>query len=306
MINRCDPDVALWAEDGESFVVKNVEKFATNVLPQYFKHSNFSSFARQLNFYGFRKLKAEPILTADYDARTASYVRFYHENFQKGKPELLSNIKRATKSDVQSKDDVEQLRVELHQTTEQMNNMAVEFERKLTEITFDMNSKIAALHGKIAELQNQTLAQQRVIQQQAHIQVNAPVSSPQVQQQQQQQQPQQQSSQQQQQQQQQPPVQQQPQQQQQQQPQQQQPPQQHFVSQQPPQQPQQQPQQQTTTQFIQPPQQTNGSGGKMGGLLAAGLSIKSPALPPQQGQLHPGAVMPNLQGDNMMLPPAQK
>lgn len=83
MIEKCDSTVATWSPSGENFVVKNVEKFASSILPQYFKHSNFSSFARQLNFYGFRKLKAEPILTADYDARTASYVRFFHEKFQK-------------------------------------------------------------------------------------------------------------------------------------------------------------------------------------------------------------------------------
>ena len=303
MIDRCDQDVALWAEDGESFVVKNVEKFSTSVLPQYFKHSNFSSFARQLNFYGFRKLKAEPILTADYDARTASYVRFYHEHFQKGKPELLVHIKRATKSDVQSKDDVEQLRSELHQAIEAMNNMSSEFERKLTEIQFDMNSKIAALHGKIAELQNQSIAQQRVIhhQQQAQMQVTSSSNgispqrqqSQQVAQQQSQQQPQQVAQQQQQQ------VQQQPLQQQ--------------VQQQPLQQQATQQQQYLTQQQTQPPPQfmhqpqNNSSGNKMGGLLAAGLSIKSPALPPQQSQQLPGApVMSNLQGDNMMLPPAQK
>jgi len=86
MIDRCDSDVATWSNAGDNFVVKDVEKFAKTILPMYFKHSNFSSFARQLNFYGFRKLKAEPILTADYDARTASYVRFYHEKFQKDKP----------------------------------------------------------------------------------------------------------------------------------------------------------------------------------------------------------------------------
>lgn len=71
MIERCEPTIATWSPVGDNFVVKNVEKFASTILPQYFKHSNFSSFARQLNFYGFRKLKAEPILTANYDTRTA-------------------------------------------------------------------------------------------------------------------------------------------------------------------------------------------------------------------------------------------
>ena len=295
MIDRCDGDVALWAEDGESFVVKNVEKFATNILPQYFKHSNFSSFARQLNFYGFRKLKAEPILTADYDARTASYVRFYHEHFQRGKPELLVHIKRATKSDVQSKDDVDQLRLELHHAMDKMSNMSLEFDRKLTEISFDMNSKIAALHGKIAELQTTALNQQRVIQQNGLSMTNGTngTSSQQQQQlqvqgrqQQQQQQPQQNSA---------PRIVTEDQQQQQQ-----------FVT--------HSHQQTQQTQFVtqtqqQPPQyipvhpqNVGAAGNKMNGLLAAGLSIKSPALPSQQNHTA-AANIPSL-GDGMMLPPA--
>ena len=142
MIDRCDSDIATWSTTGDNFVVKNVEKFASSVLPQYFKHSNFSSFARQLNFYGFRKLKAEPILTADYDARTASYVRFFHEHFQRGRPELLVNIKRATKSsDVQSstRDDVEQLRLEVSQALEAVQGMSGEMERKVNDFMFDFN-----------------------------------------------------------------------------------------------------------------------------------------------------------------------
>jgi len=82
------------SEKGDSFVIKDQDKFSSEILPQYFKHSNFASFARQLNFYGFRKLKNEPILTNDYDAMKASYISFFHEKFQRGKPDLLTEIKR--------------------------------------------------------------------------------------------------------------------------------------------------------------------------------------------------------------------
>jgi hypothetical protein len=53
---------ASWSDAGDSFVVKNTQDFAAKVIPCFFKHSNFSSFVRQLNFYGFRKVKAESIL----------------------------------------------------------------------------------------------------------------------------------------------------------------------------------------------------------------------------------------------------
>jgi len=145
MIDRCDRDVATWSNIGDNFVVKDVEKFAKTILPMYFKHSNFSSFARQLNFYGFRKLKAEPILTADYDARTASYVRFYHEKFQKDKPELLYFIKRATKSDIQSKDDVESLRNEVQQLHETILTIQMECDRKIAQMHLEFSSRITML-----------------------------------------------------------------------------------------------------------------------------------------------------------------
>jgi predicted site-specific integrase-resolvase len=160
MIDRCDPSIATWSSSGDSFVVKSVEKFATSVLPMYFKHSNFSSFARQLNFYGFRKLKAEPILTADFDARTACYVRFYHEKFQKDKPELLSQIKRATKSDQQSKDDVEDLKVEICRLRECMNSLSDEYDRRFTEMSYEYNRRITSLsaeYDKLTMLMHQML-----------------------------------------------------------------------------------------------------------------------------------------------------
>lgn len=171
MIDRCDSEIATWSPTGDNFVVKNVDQFASTVLPLYFKHSNFSSFARQLNFYGFRKLRSDPILTNDVDPRTACYVRFYHEKFQKSRPELLHQIKRATKSDQQSKDDVDSLKSEVWKLRDCVQTMSTEMDRKLAEMSYEYNRRISNLSGeyeKLAALVTQVLQQQQQQQQFHH------------------------------------------------------------------------------------------------------------------------------------------
>lgn len=97
MIDTCDANVACWSDDGETFIVKNTDVFEKSIIPQFFKHSKFSSFVRQLNFYGFRKIKyADTIkIDAKLEAETANFWRFRHEKFIRGKPELLIDIKRS-------------------------------------------------------------------------------------------------------------------------------------------------------------------------------------------------------------------
>ena len=59
MLETCPQGIACWSEGGDSFMIKDPDRFAAEVIPQYFSHNNFSSFVRQLNFYGFRKVKQD-------------------------------------------------------------------------------------------------------------------------------------------------------------------------------------------------------------------------------------------------------
>jgi hypothetical protein len=49
MIASCDSEIAGWDEDGLTFTVKDPVRFETEIIPQFFKHSKFTSFVRVSN-----------------------------------------------------------------------------------------------------------------------------------------------------------------------------------------------------------------------------------------------------------------
>merc|ERR1711862_642939 len=72
-----------WSVSGKAFRIDNVSQFASIVLPKYFRTSKFSSFQRNLNLYGFFKVRRGP----DIDM-------YAHPSFIRGCPEALSHLRK--------------------------------------------------------------------------------------------------------------------------------------------------------------------------------------------------------------------
>ncbi|KAJ3375296.1 hypothetical protein GGF31_004414 [Allomyces arbusculus] len=99
-------EIVSWSASGDSFLVHSPGEFARSVLPRYFKHSNFSSYNRQLNMWGFSKISnlssspVSPVGSSTSNSRKGmtEFIEpaweFRHPFFQRGQVHLLVQIKR--------------------------------------------------------------------------------------------------------------------------------------------------------------------------------------------------------------------
>jgi len=79
--------VAEWLPHGRSWRITNQKEFEKTVLPIFFDHANFSSFVRQANGWGFRRIN-----------KGKDKSSYYHEYFLRGLPHLCKKMTRPGRS----------------------------------------------------------------------------------------------------------------------------------------------------------------------------------------------------------------
>ncbi|CAM9478840.1 unnamed protein product, partial [Sphacelaria rigidula] len=84
-----DPSIIGWSASGKAFRITDSERFCRDIMPRFFKQNKYSSFQRQLNLYGFRKL-----------VRGNEAGGYMHPLFERGKPEQLSQVRRGFFPDI--------------------------------------------------------------------------------------------------------------------------------------------------------------------------------------------------------------
>lgn len=80
--------IVSWMPHGRSWRILRPKVFTSDVIPKYFEYSNYNSFIRLVNAWGFRRI------TSGVDQGS-----YYHELFLRGMPHLFTKMRRLTPND---------------------------------------------------------------------------------------------------------------------------------------------------------------------------------------------------------------
>ena len=147
-----------WGNNGNSFIIHDQNQFSRIVLPNFFKHSHFTSFVRQLNMYGFRKLTnmACTLTTSGQES-----MEFHHPQFIKGHPSLLEYVKRKSPSSFRIGSRTIKT-TDLEKLITDFEHIKFEHEKVLRE-TNDLRNENTSLRSEVLQLKNKYSRHEQVL-----------------------------------------------------------------------------------------------------------------------------------------------
>jgi hypothetical protein len=87
MLDTCEreglSDVVGFFSHGRAFAIHKPRKFQAEIMPRFFRQTRLTSFQRQLNLYGFKRISQGP-----------DHGGYWHEFFLRGRPGLCRSMKR--------------------------------------------------------------------------------------------------------------------------------------------------------------------------------------------------------------------
>jgi len=147
MIENCDPSVACWTNDGNMFVVKNPSLLEKRFIPMYFDCYTYSTFTRQLSFYGFNRKGPDHINITHSTDISSRYVTFKHEYFIRGRIDLLKNIEsKLSKADGDAKSPTNSTA-----KVEMLNNQTLALIDKCDDVFQSLNEKLVSMNSRMNE-----------------------------------------------------------------------------------------------------------------------------------------------------------
>ena len=108
-----------WEKGGTAFTIKDEPGFIENVLRRYFKHKQMSSFIRQLNNYGFKKV---------HISNNSDHISYEHPSLRENNYQVVKAIK--SKFSVKNKIINKVVR---HKTSDALDELVRQENKLLTE-----------------------------------------------------------------------------------------------------------------------------------------------------------------------------
>ncbi|KAH6886734.1 HSF-type DNA-binding-domain-containing protein [Coprinopsis sp. MPI-PUGE-AT-0042] len=150
-----------WSPKGDFFVVKAVNEFSKTILPRLFNHSNFASFVRQLNKYGFHKVRNldgngfgehRSTLTSRASHGPSAILIFLPDG-----RDALENIKRRAPTRrlsqaAQASAAVEIMQQQQQQVAERDGSWTQFYDRTLRDDNEDLKSRLRALERNYSDV----------------------------------------------------------------------------------------------------------------------------------------------------------